>query len=508
MGVSVRRLAHWQEGSEEVSSLRDYSSKFSEAQIAFVLHFWNAYGTKRKKVRFSAFMKQLRKAWKDKGWLVRCPSRKTVEDMLSGNGARQPKSAIGKTPHTARVKSFFPNAQVSLDGKQVEVLYNGRVHTVTLEISKDLATGADTAVAVGETETYELVKTALAEHRAKHGLPLAALTDNGSANRPLEMELGKHERLLIRAWPRRPQSRGHIEGEFGVFEKNVSHIEIKGRTDEDIVKSIVEVLARLFLRLRNQTPRCRTCPMTPEKLMQYEPSELEREQAYRTLAAEREKRRERQEQAQKLSEQQAALINSVVKEHQLSGDRALLKNSLRRVELAAIREAEQRFYVISQRDTFDPGKRTMAYLCKIALNVQSERDTARRRQIAHRRYGLDQQAERERQKRALQRQWLQDQQQLRKRPHEVILQSFESYCALPESFRSGPSPWQIPLNQALRSIQTRRHSARRHQLMDRVRQLVLAQSEAPLALRYEFITLIDTRMSELDPDTAKSVTPN
>jgi hypothetical protein len=80
----------------------------------------------------------------------------------------------------------------------------------------------------------------------------------------------------------------------------------------------------------------------------------------RALAIERDKRHEQQERALKISEEKTELIESVVKEHQLTGDWMLLKKGLRYVEMAAIREAERRFYTISQRDIFDPSKRTMA----------------------------------------------------------------------------------------------------------------------------------------------------
>ena len=509
MGVSAELLSRWEKESESAASesLRGQNSKFSEAQIKFVVSFWQAYYEPRQKVKFGAFMKQLRKAWKQNDWVIPCPSRKTVEDILLANDVRQPKSQKPQTPHTNRVKQFFPNAQVLLDGKEIEVIYKGEAYFVTIEFCKDIASGATTGMALGESESYELVKKALQEHQEKYGDPLAVLTDNGPANRPLEIELGRNEKLVIRARPYRPQTKGHIENEFSIFEKKVSHIEIKGEGGQEIVMSIVAVITRMYLRLRNQIPRCGVCPMTPEKLIQFTPSELEGENAHRVLTTERDKKREQKEQALKISAEKVDLIESIVKEQQLQGDQMLLKRNLRHVELEAIREAERRFHVASQRDTFEAGKRTMAYFCAIALNVQKERDQARRQEVARKRYGLDQHAKRERDKRDLERKHRAEEQQLQKRPHEFICEAFENYRALPPSFREHTSFWRPLVDDAIAAIKRHRNVRHRRDLIDRARRMILAQSQAPVELRYEFIEKVETRMTELELNVAKSVTP-
>lgn len=508
MGVSAELLAQWEKApAAEPKSLTGRCSQFSDAQIAFVTSAWQAYSQKRHKVRFQAFMKKLRAAWKDTAWLLPCPSSKTVQDMLLANGVRLPQAKKAALPSSEKIKRYFPNAQVLLDGKEVELVYQGKHYRLTLEFCKDLASDAIGAAAVGATEDYQLVKTAFRRHCQAHGLPLAALVDNRSANRPLEIELAKNERILIYARPYRPQSRGPIEQEFGLFEKNVSRIEIKGQSEQEIAMSIVEVLARMYLRLRNQTPRCSTCPMTPAKLMQYQPAELESQRAYQALTLERARRREQHERALKISAEQAELIESIVKEHRLTGDRLLLKKGLRQVELAAIREAERRFFVASAKDTFDPAKRSMAYFCRIALNVQHERDRQRREHIARRRYGLDQAARKVRAERQAELERRRAQQRQQKHPHEAMRQSFDVYRALPESFRGHTSFWQPLLDRAAEAISRRRNPGHRQQLIDRVRLTILAQTETRLELRYEFLSLIENRLQELGINIIKSVTP-
>lgn len=124
MGVRPELLARWEKESEIAASesLRGQSSKFSEAQIKFVVSFWQAYCEPRQKVKLAAFMKQLRQAWKQSEWVIPCPSRKTAQDMLLANDVRKPKAQKTPMPHTNRVKQFFPNAQVLLDGKEIEVI--------------------------------------------------------------------------------------------------------------------------------------------------------------------------------------------------------------------------------------------------------------------------------------------------------------------------------------------------------------------------------------------------
>ena len=508
MGVTTDMLRRWQKPAEQKASLRGQSGKYSDTQIAFVVQTWKTYREARKKVKFKAFMKTLRKRWKSMDWAVDCPSRKTVEDMLLGNDVRQPKSSKPKAKPVARVKTFFPNAQVLLDGKQVEVIYKGQTYVVTLELCKDVASNANTGMAVGASESCELVKKALAAHAAQHGDPQALLLDNGSANKRLAIDLGAEGKLVLHARPYRPQTKGQIEGEFSLFERKVSRIEIQGQTDQEIAMNLVKVIAQIYLKLRNQTPRCTTCPFTPEKLMHYQASDLEREKAWRVLAAEKEKKRAQQEKALKIAAEKVELIDSIVKEHALCGDRMLLKKSLRHVELALIREAERRFYVQSQRDTFDERKRSMAYFCKIALNLQKERDQARRQEMARKRYGLDAEARQRRQARQEQLKLAAQNRRYKKYPHELIRQSFESFRLLPEALRTSTAFWRFSLDDAIQSIKNRRNRKLQQTLIDRARLVILEQHEASLELRYEFIKKLETRMIQHGLKVAKCVTPN
>lgn len=216
----------------------------------------------------TAFMKYLRKTWQSQSWLTPCPSRKTVEDMLLANGCRKPRTQPKSRPnYHPPVKRHFPHAQIVLDGKHVVVSMNGHDYLFVLELCKDMATDAIGGYAVGETETAALVKQAVTDYCANHPQPLAALLDNGSGNLNAAIELGVEGMLIIRAYPYRAETKGQIEGEFSLFEKRVSQIVIEGQTEKELAINILKQIVAVYLRLRNQTPRCSVCPFTPEKLI-------------------------------------------------------------------------------------------------------------------------------------------------------------------------------------------------------------------------------------------------
>ena len=100
-----------------------------------------------------------------------------------------------------------------------------------------------------------------------------------------------------------------------------------------------------------------------------------------------------------------------------------------------------------------------------------------------------------------------EEQQLKKQPYEVLFESFENYRVLPPGFRQHTSFWRPLVDDAIEAIKRHRHARRRQELIDRARQMILAQSQASRELRYEFIDHVETRMLELELNVAKSVTP-
>ena len=456
----------------------------------------------------TAFMKYLRKNWQQQSHLTPAPSRKTVEDLLLANGCRQPKTQAKSRPnyHPA-VKRYFPHAQTVLDGKQVVVSLNGQDYTFVLELCKDMASDGNGGYAIGETETAELVKQAFNNYCANHTRPLATLIDNGSGNVSAAVDLGAEGILMIRAYPYHAETKGQIEGEFSLFEKTVSQIVVEGQTEQELALNILKQIVELYLKLRNHTPRCSVCPFTPAKLMAAKLDGVDAETAYQALKAQQQQRQQQTEQRLKLSSQYNDLVDSIVKEHQLAGDRLRLKKSMKWIELSTIKKAEAQFSVLSQRDNFDPGKRTMAYFCAMARNFQQQKDQQQREQTARRRYALDQQAKQQRAKIATELALKKDQEMVARQPHLAILNAIQCELNLPEAFRARVTIFKQQIDEAIGSIFNKKLNSQKDNLLNKTYQGILNLVGPSLETKYQFINYVKERVNDLTNFQAKVVTP-
>jgi hypothetical protein len=514
LGLSTYVLKEWEHVQEQPAitenSLRGRVRTFSDDQIEFVVRQWKGYSKERKRVKIKAFMKHLNQNWQHQSWLTPVPSRKTVEDILLANDCRKPKPKT-KPTHKPRyhppVKRHFPHAQTVLDGKQVVVSVNGHDYTFVLELCKDMATDAIGGYAVGYSETAELVKQAFNEYCSNNTQPLSTLVDNGSGNVKAAVDLGARGVLMIKAYPYRPETKGQIEGEFSLFERKVSHIVIDGKTEKEQAMSILKKVVEVYLRLRNQTPRCSVCPFTPKKLMNANVDKVEADKAYQLLMAQKDRRKQQAENRLKVSQEFNALVDSIVKEQKLTGDMLTFKKSIKWIELSTLRKAEAQFALQSQRDTFDSGKRTMAYFCAIARNMQLEKDQLRHQQAARLRYGLDQEAKRRRDKIATELAFYKDKIMLEKQPHLVILNAVKGHMNLPESFRDTVSIFKNQIDEALHSIMKKRTKIQRDQLISKTHQEIMKLTDFSLETRYELINQIKERLIQLTENKAKVVTP-
>lgn len=434
-------------------------------------------------------MKELLQQWKTQPWEMAPPSRKTVEDMLLANGCRE--TTPGKaSSHTEKTKRHFPGAQMLLDGKAVLVSFLGQTFKFVVEFCQDAATSNVGGTAIDDTETAELVKAAVAEFTANHGKPLATLQDNGTGNNKAAIDFGADGILVIKAHPYRPETKGLIEGEFGLFEKKVSTIEITGETDKEIAQSILKQILTVYVRLRNQTPRCSVCPFTPQEMMNYQPDATQKQQAFDELKAASERKAKKQEQRLKVSGEFHDLTDSIIKEHRLAGDSLRFKQSLRRIELSVIRETELKFAVQSARDTFDEAKRTMAYFAAIARNLQGEKDKARRLSTARRRYDLDQEASR---KRAEIQACLAKQKELdkfEKHPEKELLNFLQAEFNLPPLFRSRSMLHKQAIKRVLTNLLKQNNPEKMQRCLKNTEKLIMESGQYPLNVCYDMIKMV------------------
>lgn len=428
--------------------------------------------------------------------MINCPSRKTVEDMLSGNGLAKPKSRQAQKYHPP-LEQYYPNAQVVLDGKEVIVNLLNQAYRFVLEFCTDIASDNIGGSAIARTETAELVEKSMDEYCSTSGQPLAALVDNRSGNLKAELNFGKQGILVIRAHPYRAETKGLIEGGFGIFEKRVAAIVIDGTKPEEIALSIITQIAAIYIRLRNQTPRCSVCPFTPREMSNYQPTADQEQQAYDQLKAARERKQIQQEQQMKVSREFQDLVDSIVKEHRLTGDRLTLKRNLKHCSLWSLSEAELRFVVQSKRGTFIASKRTMAYFAAIARNVQQEKDLAEREAAARRRYGLNLEAQ---QKRAeIQAQFEQNVQEKERRlhPEQQIVAILKAEMAFPPAFRDRLTLQKKRLHDVVKALLKRKTRPQIRVVIKKTEQEVMRLSEFSLDVRYQMVAMFKEKINFL-----------
>jgi hypothetical protein len=479
-------------------------SRFTDEQINFVVQTWKEYSCHRRKIRFTSFVKELTKIWRRQSWLTPPPSRQTAADMLNGNGIRIVEKRHKKIKYHEPVKKFFPNAQACLDGKQIDIVVNEHAHHFTVEVVKDLASDAVTATEFGASETAELVEKAFRRHSRVYGAPLSALVDNGSGNKKAMVNLGQEGTLVIWAYPRRAESKGQLEGEFGRFERLTSPIVIEGPDEETIALSFAKATVKMYAMLRNQTPRCSQCPFTPEEQMRYRAGDLKLESAFEFLSARQEQKKLLKERRLRISQERRELIESIVKEQQLTGDMAIFKKALSHVESEIIRQAEIAFAVQAGHDHFDESKRTMMYFCGIARHMQDKKDQQKKEEIARRRYGLDQKSRKHRKEILAAQREFQERKELEKKPWLSLVRNLASETRLAPEFKRF-SIFRNHIDRAL-SIMMEKGSRRFTTMLEKTERMIMDSSEFPLPTRFEMAAFVKDRIDKLTMPESKTVT--
>jgi hypothetical protein len=479
-------------------------TNYSDDQIRFVIQTWKEYESGRRKIRLKAFVKELKKQWRLQDWLTPPPSRQTVADMLSGNGIRAAEKTRKKFKYHEPVKKFFPNAQACLDGKQIDIAINDHAYCFTVEMAKDLASDAITATDFGASETAELVEKTHGQHCQAYGNALSVLVDNGSGNKKAAVNLGKEGTLVILAYRNRPETKGQLEGEFGRFERLTLPISIQGLDEETMALSFAKATVEMYAMLRNQTPRCSSCPFTPEELMRYQAGDLEIESAYNFLAAHQEQKKKSQEERLRISCERRELMESVVKEHKLRGDLLIFKKALSRIETATIKEAEIAFAVYAKHDHFDESKRTMAYFCGIAKNIQDKKDQQRKVEVAQRRYGLDQKARKVREEIKIARQEFLRRREYDKKPWLALVENLKSETNLAPEFKQF-SLFRKNIDRTL-SFMSEKGKQRFQTMMEKAEQAVMNLAEFSIQTRFSMVAFVKERIKKLSIPEAKTVT--
>ncbi len=385
---------HYRKVSEEDHRGIDrlVSEEFIEFITAGASEYMKCYKGEGKIKKLKGYIKWLRK---NKGeQLKRYPfgkSRRVITEILIANDLYVEKADKTKyADYKPRIKRYYPGAQIVIDGKEIKVIINGSTYRFNLEMSKDMKSDAITSHVISDEETAEAVASTIQEHIKSHGDPLSVLIDNSKANLSEEVEALLKARGIIdiKAYPGNAETKGDIEGEFSKIAEKIGDIRINGKTESEIASSIAETVIRLYVDMRNQTPRCSVCDRVPIEMMKYKPSEDERRDALKSFN----KRKEvseaiRADKSVKIPEEKELLITGVIERNRLEvTDIDRFKKALSKYDSKAIEEAEDAFYAYSVREAFEETKRTGQYFVGVVKNKQIEIDQERKKEILKNRY--------------------------------------------------------------------------------------------------------------------------
>jgi len=339
-------------------------------------------------------MKWLNKNKKDKMAYFNCgKSCRLITDILIANG-RYKENTNKKYPvYRPRIKRFYPNAQVVLDGKEKDIELLGEKFSFNMEILKDIHSDAITACKISDEENGSVVKAVINEHTEKYGPPLSILYDNHSANLSSEVSqtLKEHGNIItINAFTGCPETKAIVESEFGLFERTVGDLNIEGVKKRDIAKNILSIVADLYVKMRNMVGRCSVCNRRSLNLMNYVPTQQEIDNAKRELQRMKKRSDRLREKGAKLLPEKEQLIEDIVKRNKLQiDDIDRFKKVMLTYDKRALREAELDFYAYSHRESFDETKRTGQYFGGIVRDKQIDIDNKKKEELKRKRYFVD-----------------------------------------------------------------------------------------------------------------------
>lgn len=186
-----------------------------------------------------------------------------VSSILSARGLRTPARREGRSPDERALRGafevFFPDAQWVGDGSQVALDLHGTRQVFNLELLVDAYSGAFVGMSLGDQEDREAVALAMADARATTSaappLPLVVLLDNKPSNLTPEVEGAMEGAERMRATPRRPQNKAHVEGGFGLFQQTAPPLRVEGEDPRSLARSILALVLTTFFRTINHRPR-------------------------------------------------------------------------------------------------------------------------------------------------------------------------------------------------------------------------------------------------------------
>jgi hypothetical protein len=187
--------------------------------------------------------------------------RDLVRRILHAHRQRTPARREGRRPDELALRgafrTHFPGAQWVGDGMQVPVVVDGRRFVFNLELDVDAHSGAFVGASVRNNEDSAAVVEAFADGVVTTGAPpLALLLDNKPSNHTTEVDAALGATIRIRATPRRPQNKAHVEGAFGLFSQILPPLVLETDANaHDVARRFLDLIVAVWARTTNHRPR-------------------------------------------------------------------------------------------------------------------------------------------------------------------------------------------------------------------------------------------------------------
>jgi transposase InsO family protein len=157
-----------------------------------------------------------------------------------------------------RILRFKPNQLWHGDGKNIDVIFNGKLFRSLWQCLADGKTTAIVGGIIGREENTKNLKDSLQDAEQKTGIvPMGIVLDNRlSENLPAIAPYLKERGIeIIKTFPGNPKSNSIIEENFNIFDRYVGKIVINGTTPVEIARSITQTIVEIFTQMKNRKPR-------------------------------------------------------------------------------------------------------------------------------------------------------------------------------------------------------------------------------------------------------------
>lgn len=217
--------------------------------------------------------------------------RSYIASVLAACGLRVPRPRRRRAPCARALRgafqTFFPGAQWVADGSPMTLRINGEPFTFNVQLVVDTHSGAVVGASIRDREDGRAVVDAFDDAVTTTGAPpLALLLDQRPCNRSARVQALAGQTTLLHAARGRPQSKGHVEGAFGLFAQTAPPLALDAGSPAELARQVLGLVVQCWARTLNMRPRRdRGMQSRVDIYRQARPTEAERQSAHLALSA-------------------------------------------------------------------------------------------------------------------------------------------------------------------------------------------------------------------------------